>query len=58
MDDDEHAVPHARVQRMQKYRERIRDKLLERGVPGEKLERRTDEIFHRKLDLDLKALIA
>jgi len=57
-ESDEQTVCRTYEQRMRDYRERIREKLVQRGVPGDELERRTDEIFHRSLDLDLESLFS
>ena len=59
MNDDEQVIrPQAsREQRMQDYRNRIRSKLQERGIAGEELEHRTDELLHRQTQFDLKALM-
>lgn len=56
-EDEQVSRPVSRDQRMQDYRNRIRAKLQERGVSGDELERRTDELLHRQLPFDLKALM-
>jgi hypothetical protein len=59
MNEDEQVIrpPVSRDQRMQDYRIRIRAKLQEHGVSGDELERCTDELLHRQLPFDLKALM-
>ncbi|HME19974.1 MAG TPA: hypothetical protein VKI44_01170 [Acetobacteraceae bacterium] len=48
MNEDEQLIspPSTREQRMQEYRARIHAKLQARGITGDELERRTDEILH------------
>ena len=56
MNFEEDDQAQSKEQRMAIYRQRIRDKLQKRGCPTSDLDRRTEELMHRKLPLNFTAM--